>query len=239
MVTNRARPEEVKLKGLQRIRRLTTGYLECARRIEILKRFQDLVRHRERWAHQIGFARPLEELLPEGTTELTQWEVIDQQISRLQPVVGAFLALAGIGTVFTFLEPSFDREKSRVVMDPAGHYDVILQYFELPQGDLGRARQAWFEKVMNVLEQGIGVYEARRARALREKFNPLAWVAGILRFPVIVLGRAGLLDTEEGPSMVLRGYFWLVRVLFLMILTLLAARLGLSTPWQRIAELTH
>lgn len=195
------------MKGLPRIRLLTTGYFECNRRIETLKRFQDLVRHRERWAHQIDFARPLEELLPEGTTEVARPEIIEQQISRLQPLVSGFLFQAGIATTFTFSQPSFDREKDRVVMDPAGRYDVIIQYFELPGGDLGRARQEWFEKVMNVLEQGIGVYEARRARALREKFNPLSWLAGILRIPLIVLGRAGLLDTEEGPSVVLRGYF--------------------------------
>ncbi len=92
---------------------------------------------------------------------------------------------------------------------------------------------------MNVLEQGIGVYEARRARALREKFNPLVWMSGVVRAPVFVLDRAGLMETEEGPSIVLRGYFWFIRVLILAILALSATKLGLSIPWQRIAELVH
>src|SRR6266446_374395 len=137
-----------------RVRRVTPGYFECGRRLEVLRRFQDLVRQNERWAHEIDFARPLADLLPEGTTELTQWQVIDQQIGRLQPLVGQFLDLSGIETAFTFSERSFNNEKNRVVMDPAGSYDVILQYFELPRGDRGRAGQTWFEKVMNVLEQG-------------------------------------------------------------------------------------
>ncbi len=52
-----------------RVRRVTPSYFECGRRLEVLRRFQDLVRQNERWAHEIDFARPLADLLPEGTTE--------------------------------------------------------------------------------------------------------------------------------------------------------------------------
>lgn len=215
------------------VRRLPVGYLECNRRIDKLKRFQDLIRHRERWAIQIEFARPLEDLVPAGTTELARPEVIDQQIARLQPLVSNYLRRAVVETVFSYSDPTLYPEKSKVVRK----YDVIRDYFELPGGELGSMRQHWFEKVMNILEQGIGMYQARREQALRDKFNPLVWFAGLLRAPLLVLDRAGLLETEEAPSKVLMAYLWMVRLVFLVILALVAARLGVSVPWDRIGTL--
>ena len=46
---------------------LRPGYFRCKRALRYLRKFQDLIRHRERFALDIDLARPLAELLPTGT----------------------------------------------------------------------------------------------------------------------------------------------------------------------------
>jgi hypothetical protein len=65
-------------------------------------------------------------------------------------------------------------------------------------------------------------------------FNPLTWIAALLRAPFIVFERAGLVRTEEERSRLVGIYIWFLRILILLILAFAAARLGLSIPWSQI-----
>jgi hypothetical protein len=165
--------------------------------------------------------------------------VIDQQIGRLQPVVRSYLLQVGVFTDILITEPAWDRERQKETRDALGRWDAVRDYFNQPADGVrgSKISQGWFEHLMNLIEQGVGMYEARRASAWREKFNPLTWIAGVLKAPAFVLERAGLLG--QGRSKLLELYLWIVRLLFLLGLIFAAAKLGLSVPWQQVAALLH
>jgi hypothetical protein len=127
---------------------MPVGYYECERRIAVLRKFQDLVRHRERWAAEIEFARPLKVLLPEGTTERNESAVIDQQIARLQTIVRVYLHQAGIETEISWTEPTYDQEMKIWRKESVGRYDIVGHYFTQPDEPFRHVRQHWFEQLM-------------------------------------------------------------------------------------------
>jgi hypothetical protein len=81
-------------------------------------------------------------------------------------------------------------------------YDVVLDYFRLPREPNGYKA---YEAIMATLDQAIGVYEIRLSRAKREFFNPLVWTAHLIRLPITVVERAGLVGHEKTADMVLGG----------------------------------
>ncbi|MGE3278094.1 MAG: hypothetical protein AB7O67_23540 [Vicinamibacterales bacterium] len=93
--------------------RFPPGYFACSRAIERLKKFQDLIRHHKRWAHQIEFARPLDQLIPKGTKPEHQHTVIEREINRLLPLVGQDLHMVGVPTGVSWkkLEDAWDYDK--------------------------------------------------------------------------------------------------------------------------------
>ena len=76
-------------------------------------------------------------------------------------------------------------------------YDLILDYFRLP-----RERDAYqaYEAVMAALEQAIGVYEARLRQAKRDLFNPVVWVAHVIRLPITVMEHAVTCSPKFSPA---------------------------------------
>ncbi|MBM4035673.1 MAG: hypothetical protein FJ291_28370 [Planctomycetes bacterium] len=199
-----------------------------------------LARHHQRWAHQLKFARPIEQLLPGETPEIDRPEVLKREILRLTPSVKRDLARAMVSSTFAMTrdEPKFDSEKCRTVLkETTRTFDVVGEYSLLnPTDPWDRDRQQYFELLMGSLEQGIGFFtEARRAARLR-KFNPVCWLAFVLRFPILVLEKAGL-QSEETESGVLKTYGWLVRLVMVILLASIAAKLGVSIPWQEIGSL--
>jgi hypothetical protein len=238
----------------RRERRLTTGYFDCKKRIKRLRRFQNLVRHREKWAHQIDLAPPLKDLIPELYRDvppeersglmpnLTQDQIravrepilIDQEINKLIPMVRAYLNVVGISTRFEFRhrEQEFDAAQGRAVpREIVTQFDIVGDYFRLPHDGSGRT----FEDLFGVVEQAIGIYEARQHVAKVELFNPLVWLAKILSAPLYILERAGFDQSPEAiQSGVFQVYAWFIRVLVAAVLVLVAVRLGISVPWGQI-----
>jgi hypothetical protein len=240
--------------------RLTTGYFECTKRIERLKRFQNLLRHREKWAHQFNFAPPLSRLIPELSKPVPDAErsdilgnlspeqinamrepvLIDREINRLIPMVHAYLNAVYIDTIYTHTSRlrEFDESQGRPVnRDTARDFDAVLDYFNLNETPgFERSRQLEFELLIGLAERGIGMYEARRQVAKHEMVNPLTWIAAVLRAPLFVLERAGF-DESPGAvqSVVVQAYAWFVRLLIVIVLVLAATKLGISIPWEQIA----
>lgn len=109
------------------------GYRECERILDRLRRFQDLVRHHQRWASEIERARPLEELLPEGTKPTEQPSEIKRQIRRLIPLVARDLTLGGVQLGVRRVFARYDPEKRRSVEEFGDRdYHLINDYFALP-----------------------------------------------------------------------------------------------------------
>jgi hypothetical protein len=238
----------------RRERRLTTGYFDCKRRLKRLKRFQDLVRHREKWAHQIDLAPPLKDLIPELYRDvrpeersglmpnLTQEQIravrepvlLDKEINKLIPMVRAYLNVVDVSTRFEFRhrEREFDMTQGKTVPhETVTQFDIVGDYFRLPRDGTGRT----FEDLIGVVNQAIGIYEARQRVAKVELFNPLVWLATILSAPLYILDRAGFDQSPQAiQSGVFQVYAWFIRMLVAVVLVLLAVKLGISVPWNQI-----
>jgi hypothetical protein len=241
----------------QREIRLTTAYFECKKRIERLKRFQNLLRHREKWSPQLDFAPPLERLIPEIGQPVAEEErsghfpnlaqnqiramrepiLIDREINRLIAVVHNYLNAVNVNTVYTQTSQcrDFDESERPVNRETQRHFDAVLDYFSISRLPGIRTGEE-FELLLGLTDRGIGIYEARLKVAMREMFNPLIWIATVLSAPLYVLERAGF---DESPGAVQSAVFqifaWFVRLLVVVVLVLAAAKLGISIPWGQIA----
>ena len=206
------------------------GYFECRRRIELLEKFKDLVRHDRNCDRNL--ARPLNELLPYPESD-DRW-ALTREINQLATPVWDALADVGISTSVKHTtsrdERDFDNKAplGRLVKkETVQKYDIIEQYSGLPLSPVMP------RLVVEALDRGIGVYKHRETKAFWEMFNPLVWVARLLRTPIYVLEKAGLVD-DETRSHVLKVYAYIVQALVLLILALVAARLGISFPWSAL-----
>jgi len=214
------------------------GYFECRRQIELLQRFQDLVRYQS-WGygkHEVAmFARPLEELLPpHGGDVKDSTALLRQETLQSIPRVTMALNHAGLSARMTYTKykHKYDMEKQELVETPVStSYHAIEDYYRLPETFES------FEMLMEIINKGIGYYKYRMNAAFWELFNPLVWIAKLLHMPLFVLERAELLD-EKTPSIWLKFFEWALRGAWLVILflvaSLLAQRLGVSIPWEVI-----
>jgi hypothetical protein len=64
-------------------------------------------------------------------------------------------------------------------------------------------------------------------------FSPLSWIAAAVRLPISILERAGI-ESGEASSGVLKAYALLMRAIMLVILLFIAAKLGISIPWEKL-----
>ena len=210
------------------------SYFRCKKVLDRLHLFQDLVRHHWRWADHAAAARPLKELLPPGTREDQHLLTMEQQINRLIPLVARDTSFVGISNEISYLhsEPKFtaghieNSEKEEV-------FDVIEDYFDLPR------RRSAFDAVMASVERTIGIYEAEKRAALWGWFNPLNWLAILIRLPLTVLERAGLAEDPQTHSRVASVYIWTLRIIMLILLLLLATKLGLSIKWSDLIRVPN
>lgn len=211
---------------------LKPGYFECGKILERLHRFQDLVRHHQRRGTQLSLARPLEKLLPSGAPEGYRYEVIEQEINRLVPLVGSALYHAEIWTLISWPTQETEYDGDKLIQKKVDRrFDLVEDYFQIPR----TSDAAAFNLLMSAIERGIGVYEEYRRRALWDFINPLAWTAFLIRMPLIVLEKAGLYD-EDARSYVLRVYGWLIRSLMFFFIVFGIAKLGIAIPipWDKL-----
>ncbi len=210
------------------------GYFSCKQRIKILKRYQNLVRHRERWAPEMDFTTPIEHDIPDISSTTDQWHrhmLIDREISRTAVAVHDILNRVGIPTRISrrVREPIPSPEGQRQSREE--HYDIIADYFQLQSNDTNR--QETFELLMRMIEEGIGVYAMRQDRAFWELFNPLFWVAMLVRSPIWVLQRAGLAGDEQMRSLIVGVYGKSIYLLIILGLGFFVVRQGILT-WKEV-----
>jgi hypothetical protein len=135
------------------IRQPAPGYFRTRRILKNLKRFQNLIRHKERWALDIPLACPIEELIAVDIPMPERFAYLDREILKAMNMVQRGVNYAGVPT--GVIHKRWDGIEHK---DVEKHYDVILDYFRLPRDT--RPHDA-HEAVMSVLEQAIGVYESR------------------------------------------------------------------------------
>jgi hypothetical protein len=202
-------------------------YWAMRRYIKRAKRFQDLIRHRENWGSDIDLAQPIEKLFPKLDKNKAARH-IDGEIGKLQQVV--FWDLNHIA--FTNTRVKWKDRYATPDKKPR-EYDLILDYFRLPR-IAGEEHQP-FEAVMRILNNGIGVFEARRDRAFAELFNPIQWIAWFIRLPINVMERIGFgSHNKQSQEMMVGGYVKVVRFGMLAIVILTALKLGVTVPWKEI-----
>ena len=199
----------------QRLRR-PPSYGQCLRVLERLERFQDLVRRREGWAPDYGVGRSLEELIPEAAASPIQaHRLIERELNRLAWPISNDLDLLGIRTMVRW-----GQGKDAKTVD-------LIEDYVAGRHAIDDSGQRFYELLMIALEQGMGAYQAMMALAARERKNPLVWLAWMIRAPIFVLERAGLAE-ESTHSKVAEIYFWFLKGALLLVVILVAARLGIS-----------
>ena len=207
------------------------GFFECRRAIESLTRFQNLARHHFPMQPDIQFAPSLEELLPAGTSQQQQRWVLEQQINRLIPIV--IIHLRRVGLDSTVSEERWQEKDylGHELEKVTGKLNLVGEYLEMMRRRNGLEGHLM---LMALLEQALGLYEARKKAAFRAIFNPLNWIAGLVRIPITVLERAGI---EEGSSWMLKAYAWILRTAVLLLVVVGVARLaGVPIPWKVFLE---
>jgi len=204
------------------------GYWRTREKIARARRFQDLIRHKERWGTDIDRAAPIEELIP-GVDKNEAMLRLDEEIEKLQHLVFWDLSqYTGARTRVLWRDPygvNDEKEES---------YDLILDYFRLPR-PAGKEHKA-FEAVMQCLNNGIGVLEARKKRAFWEMFNPLFWIAWFIRLPITVMERAGFGRNPKSQEMMAAGYVRFVKIAMGVILLFVCLKLGIEVPWKELLK---
>jgi len=174
----------------------------------------------------VQFSQPIEALIPPFKDPFERQHFIDTELARLTPIVSVFLREVGLSTTFSRTNinshgaPSSPKQRS---------FDIITAYLHTPLGSLDSQRMV--EPLMILLEEGIGTYLARQERARRELIYPTVWLAYIVRLPITVLIRAGILPSTEFISNI---YGKLIQVLALIFIVLLSIKLGVTIPWAKI-----
>ena len=203
---------------------LSPGFWQCWRAIRRFKRYQNLVIHHERWASRIDTAPPLENLIGKKAAKQNSVVAIEIQMNKLAIPVMRDMARANVLHTVAAKD------------NPKQIYSLIADFLTLPDS----WHQRKFNMLMQQLDRVIGLYEQRRAQAVRNWFNPLFWMACVVRMPEIIFEHAGLIRTSEQHSAFLGVYKWFVRVVFLVALTIgvtwIAKKLGLNLPWDLLTK---
>jgi hypothetical protein len=200
------------------------GYFRAKRILRGLRRFQNLIRHKERWAADIGNACPIEDFCSADMPLHERFAFLDREILKAMQIVHRAVNFAGVST--RVIHRHWDSVEQKEVEQG---YELILDYPRLPRGT--RPQDA-YESVMSVLEQAIGVYESRLRQSKWDFINPVVWIAYLIRLPITVLERAGLVSHDKTAEMMLGGYAKFMKYAMSVILVLLALRLGVKMPWK-------
>jgi hypothetical protein len=204
----------------------SAGYFQCKRVIAFLREFQDLVRHDFRFESQHAH-RTLEVLVPGSEVPANRERLLHARINQLIPRVRNALWVAGIRT--DMVSEEYEGSSLEDPKKVERRFDLIEHYFD-HNHDLQSYRY-----VIQALDRGIGVFEQKERHEFRQLFNPVTYLAWCLRLPITILERAGI-DVDEASSVMIRSYGWLVRLVMLLLLALLAKRLGITGVWDKVIQ---
>ena len=133
------------------------------------------------------------------------------------------------------LDASGDRPRvAGIGNDDDREYDVITDYFRPPR-PVNKPHHA-YETVMHVLNNAIGVFEARKKRAFWEMFNPVTWAAFFIRLPITIMERAGFGGNRKSQELLVGAYATFVKAVMAAILVLVLVKLGVTIPWDEIVK---
>lgn len=207
------------------------GYFRTKLKLARMVRLRDLIIQNERWSGHIDLAQPLEKLFPDEKLDPGTYAVkqrIDQEIRQNRKMVWWDLHQIGVDTVVIWKlrrAVGIDEEDRR--------FDVIMDYERLPRDGDGHPA---FQAVIDVLEQGIGLYKGRLRQAKFEIFNPIVWVARAIRIPITVMERAGFGANRKTQDMLLGGYARFMKIAMGILLGFLLLIAGFKVPWKEIVD---
>ena len=204
-------------------------YWSCKRRIQALRKYQDLVRHRERSPESLRFAQRLEDLIGPFKDQLERMHLLEQEIARLSPIVFHILQDVGVPTSVYRKVEEFPAGSAIESTQKEEKYDLIVGYLQVPVGSIEAQRNC--DLLVTILEEGIGMYQSRKQIAWREIFYPTVWLAYIVRLPITILERAGVRPSDQ---MITDIYGKLLQAAMLVLIVLLGLKLGFTIPWERI-----
>jgi len=226
-------------KSAQPVRRFRPpDYRHSKIRLARLRKFQDLLRHYQRWPDDLALARPLDQLIPQGTPPSDQRRMLELEINKLLVIVHRDVVEANVVPLveYSWNEPHVDRATAEVVREEKKRlYDVITHYYQLVED---HPYHKDFAAIMSVLEQAIGMYEARVKYTFGQLFNPIEWISWLVRLPLEILERAGLDQNDDMHKRAYSIYGWIIRVVFALILLLIAARIGIKVDWKELFSRT-
>jgi hypothetical protein len=107
-------------------------------------------------------------------------------------------------------------------------FDLIQSVFEI-----GRLPQshALRRETVHQLEEAIGIYEAIQRRERRQLFSPITWLAWLIRIPLAVLDRAGLLTEATAPPIAKI----VIEILWVVLLAVLTSKwVGVPSEWIKL-----
>ncbi len=221
---------EVPILQPKALRRPPRSYWACKRRIQILRKYQDLIRHRERRQPDIQFAEPLENLIGPFKDAIERMHFLDREIARLTPLVYHILNEVGISTAVShkISEPQVS-DLGITHNQKEEKYDIVGRYLDIRVGSL--EGQYAFALLMRMVEEGIGMYQLRQEIAFREIFYPTVWLAYLVRLPLTVLERAGLISDETTAVDI---YAKILKLATAGLLALIALKFGVKIPWKEL-----
>jgi hypothetical protein len=196
------------------------GYWQTRRILARIRRFRDLAIDCDRWASLL--VPPSQKPIGPTRKPIT---AVEQQLNKLVLSVARDMDMVGVRHGMTVSVGGVGKPDGKV------QYDLLADFTIFPEN----YHQQRLEVLMHRLEMVIGAYEERKQNAIRDWFNPLFWLAAVIRIPVSILEFAGLISTYEEHSALIKFYGWAVRIAFLSVLVFLAAFLaqkaGISPPW--------
>lgn len=187
------------------------GVAECERAIMTIRRYRDLTHHKENRGSSYG-VQSLEELFPRKKyprAKEESWGLIATELSASVGIVTAHVRRAGIPTK---------------CMVGNLTVDVISDYEYWPDRSF-QWEFTRFDALMRVLNATIGSYQHRLEVAKRERWNPLVWIAWVLRWPKYVLEYSGLAHGENASEKALTFWKWILPYAVGVITTPLLQRL--------------
>jgi hypothetical protein len=204
------------------------SFIHCRRALNRVKRFQDLIRHKERRAGDFDMARPIEELIPDYDLNRGT-QMIDLEIGKLQQLVQWDMRYIAVTNTSYLIN---DPEHIGPEPDEPRRFDLVMDYFRLPR-PMAREHAAYIA-VMRMCNNAVGVLEARKRQTFWQLFNPIHWVAWLIRLPITILENAGFGGHTESQRMVLKIYKIAVSIAMLALLVFGALKAGIEVPWKEL-----
>ena len=219
-------------QGTEELRRRayrSIGFFSCRRILTLLRDFEDLVRHD--FGFEAQHARQsLEKLVPGASVTADRERLLKNKMNRLIPLVGDVMWLSGRDTTL-ILEQSISVEPLRPPKKTRRRYDLLEHYFEPDHhGSFDNYRH-----LIQALDRAIGVFEHKKKQEFWQLFNPATYIAWVLRFPISILERVGV-EGDEASSVMIKAYGWLIRLMMLLVLALVAQKLGISGVWEKLVN---